>query len=228
RLSNGKAKGRKPGAASHIRWLDPETLQESGGTYHFDHSAWSGDSKTTMTREGGAVSKDLEKLLVLLRLIGHHDDTHNARDAVGVFLKGRVPKILRIVLLARREMDIAGSLVLGKGKREPDLHCRAIRPLCFALETKVFRGSNTGRGECRRVGACIFRFEYEQREALAAGNEVPVVCREHRREGIGAEPLRFGQRQQLDEKPGQLYDMVVCPPRVAIARAHGKAESAIK
>ena len=84
---------------------------------------------------------------MLFRLFGDDHDTRHRRDAVGMLLKGRVPEILRIVLLACRKMNIARAAILGESERETDLHRRSVRPFCFALETQRVRRANAGARE---------------------------------------------------------------------------------
>ena len=57
-----------------------------------------------------------EKMRVVVRLVAHHNDAGNACRAVGVTLKGRVPEIFRIMLLAGREANIRRGLVFRKGE----------------------------------------------------------------------------------------------------------------
>jgi hypothetical protein len=58
--------------------------------------------------------------------------------------------------------------------------------------------------------------------------EIAGVGAEQNREAVGAELVRFGQCQQFDEAAGELHDVVMRAPWVAVARADGKTEIAIE
>ena len=115
-----------------------------------------------------ASGEGFEEGAVPLRLAGDDDDAGNAGGAVGVFLEGRIPEILRIVLLAGGEMDVGRRLVLGEGEREAELDRRAVRPLALALEAHGLGRSNAGGAEIGCVGRGIVRFQDQQRKPLAA------------------------------------------------------------
>ena len=65
-----------------------------------------------------AAGESLHEGAMPLGLIGDRDNAGNARGAVGVFLKFRVPEIFRIVVLAGEEADIRRRGVARKGERE--------------------------------------------------------------------------------------------------------------
>jgi hypothetical protein len=58
--------------------------------------------------------------------------------------------------------------------------------------------------------------------------EIAGICTKQSREAIDAELVRLGQRQQFDEAAGELNDVVMRAPRVAIAGADREAEVAVK
>ena len=72
---------------------------------------------------------------------------------------------------------------------------------------------DAGGAECGFIGARILRFQNEHREPLAALEEIAVVGAEQNRKSVGAELVRLGQRQQLDEKARQLHDVIMRAPR---------------
>ena len=58
--------------------------------------------------------------------------------------------------------------------------------------------------------------------------KIAGIGAEQSREAVGAELVRFGKRQQLDKAARELHDVVVRAPWVTVARADGKAETAIE
>ena len=50
--------------------------------------------------------KSQHEIPVLYRLVSHQHDARNPLDSVGVLLKGWIPEVFRIVLLAGGKMDI--------------------------------------------------------------------------------------------------------------------------
>ncbi len=74
----------------------------------------------------------------------------------------------------------------------------------------------------------VLRFQNEQRQTFVTFDKIAGVSAEQFREAIVAELVGLGQRQQLDEKAGELHDGIMRAPGVAVARADLKAEPAIK
>src|SRR5262249_52735113 len=108
------------------------------------------------------------------------------------------------------------------------LHRVSIRSLCLAFEAQRIRLADAGAGERCSISGGILRFKNEQREALAARNEILIVRPEHRREAVGADLLPLCQCQQFNENAWQLNDVIVRPPWVPVARAYGEAKSPIE
>ena len=141
------------------------------------------------------IRKEFEKSLVLLRLLGDNDYAGDAGNTVRMLLKRRIPEILRVELLACREMNIARGAVLCESEREPDLHRRSVRPFCLALEAQRVQLADASRRKRGGIAGRLFRFENEQREAIAARDEIAIVDPEHRGEPVAAELARFAQGQ---------------------------------
>ena len=115
-------------------------------------------AKPSPHEDGLAVGKDLEKSSVLLRLLGDDDNTGHCSNAVGMLLKGRVPEILRVVLLACRKVNVMCAAVFGESQRESDFHRRSVRPFCFAFEAQRVRLAYAGARERCRISVGILRF----------------------------------------------------------------------
>ena len=228
RIGDRKAQRRQPRAPRHVRRRDAIAAGEGGGRHQVDAAARRGKGHSALAVDRLRPDEGFEEGAVLLRLVGDNDGAGNAGGAVGVFLEGRVPEVLRIMLLADGEVDVGRQLVLGKGEREGDLDGRAVRPLALALEAHGFGSGNAGGAEGGFVGLGVVRLQDHQRQPLPAFEEVAGIGAEQTREAVVAELVRLGQRQQLDEEAGQLHEVIMGAPRVPVAGADGEAEAGVK
>ena len=79
-----------------------------------------------------------------------------------------------------------------------------------------------------RASAGIMAFQHEEGEPLPALQKGLVEGAEQFRETLAGELLRLRDRQQLDEKSGQLDDVVVGAPGVNVARPDSEAQPAVE
>src|ERR1044072_3834678 len=102
-------------------------------------------------------------------------DEHNARDAgdtVRMLLGGRIPEVLRIVLLAGEKARVRRLPILRERERERDLHNRTIRPLAFTLEVEHVEIADASRAERLRVSSAL-PLQHPHRKAFAFRYEIP-------------------------------------------------------
>ena len=78
------------------------------------------------------------------RIGRHHRYGSKRRDAIRMGLQGRVPEILRPVLLAHEEPAGGRQHIARKRKRKRNLNLAAIRPTCFPGEIKQREAANPG------------------------------------------------------------------------------------
>ena len=123
-------------AARNIRRGDAVAAGEGGRRRHIDRAARGRDGEAVAGLLWLRAGKALHEVEMPLGLAGDDDNAGNARHAVGVLLKRRVPEILRIMLLAGEKADIGRRGIAREGERESDLHWRAVRPPCLAFEVK--------------------------------------------------------------------------------------------
>ena len=161
--------------------------------------------------------------------LGDNDDAGNAGGAVGVFLEGRIPEILRIVLLAGGEMDV-GRQPCPRRRRarsraspaEPSgrLPSRSKRMVSEAAMPAARKAASSA------AASCDSRISSDSPSPRL--RKSPVIGAEQLRKAVVAELVRLGQRQQLDEEAGKLDDVIMRAPGVAVARADREAEAAIE
>src|SRR6185369_13374222 len=139
------------------------------------------------------------------RVLSYAHHAGDARDAILVLLKRRIPEILRIMLLAGEEAGVRRLWVGREGEREPDLHSRAVGAPCLALEVEHVEVADPGGAERLGIGRRALAFQHQHRKALALREE---VARE-RAERQQARPCRWNalhlpDGEQLDEYAGKL------------------------
>ena len=88
----------------------------------------------------------------------------------------------------------------AKASENPTFTGRAVRPLALALEAQGIGDADPGSAKGCRVGLGVAALEDQQREPFLVLEEEPVEGTEQRRETVGAELLRLGHGQQLDEE----------------------------
>src|SRR6266568_5190893 len=155
------------------------------------------------------------------RIVGDHRYAGHGLRAIGVDLKCRVPKILREMVLARRNA--------GKNQREREFHRRSVRLCALAGEIEHVITANAGRLERARIVGRVAGVEDQHRESLARSEKVAVEGAEGKRAGaVRHDLLRLGDLKDFDVAISQLHNSVVRAPRMAVARADGKAGAAIK
>src|SRR6266702_214356 len=163
------------------------------------------------------------------RIFGDHRHADRGLRAIGVDLKCRVPKILREMVLASRKAQIWRGRVAGKNQREHQLHRRSVRLCALAGEIEHVITANAGRLERARIVGRVARVEDQHRESLARSEKVAVEGAEGKRAGaVWHDLLRLGDLKDFDVAILQLHNSVVRAPRMAVARADGKAGAAIK
>ena len=162
--------------------------------------------------------------------VGFFGDQHRPGDSahrVGMLLERWVPEILRVVLPAGEETNLRRHGVARECERETDLDGAAVGP-------PPSRSKPTGRKPRspppRRPPHRHPRraFQHHHGQSLVARQERLVDAPEQHREIVAAELVGFRDRQHFDEVAGELDDVVVGPPGVAVARADGEAHAAIE
>ena len=108
------------------------------------------------------------------RILGNQDDGGNPLRRVRVHLKGRVPEVFEMVLLAGEEGGVRSLLVARKRQRERDLGHGAIRTASFAFEIEHREVTDPRCAKGISVGARIATFESEHRQAFAMSEKVAV------------------------------------------------------
>ena len=138
--------------------------------------------------------------MVVARIVGDQHGTGDADGAVGVLLEGRIPEILRKMLLAGGKTDVVRPGVAREGEREADLDWRAVGPPALTLEAQRVGDPDSAGAKRDRVGDRVTALEDEHGQPFPLGEEAAVEGAEQRREAVGAEPLGLRHRQQLDEE----------------------------
>src|SRR6266700_2334148 len=170
------------------------------------------------------------------RIFGDHRDAGHGLRAIGVDLKCRgvdlkcrVPKIVREMVLARRKAQIGRGRVAGKNQREREFHRRSVRLCALAGEIEHVITANAGRLERARIVGRVARVEDQHRESLARSEKVAVEGAEGKRAGaVRLDLLGLGDLKDFNVAILQLHNSVMGAPRMAVARADGKAGAAIK
>src|SRR6195256_2669931 len=163
------------------------------------------------------------------RIVGDHHRAGHGLRPIRVDLKCRVPKIVREMVLARRKAQIWRGRVAGKNQREGELHRRSVRLCALAGEIEHIITANAGRLERARIVGRVAGVEDQHRESLARSEKVAVEGAEGKRAGaVRHDLLRLGDLKDFDVAILQLHNSVVGAPRMAVARADGKAGAAIK
>src|SRR6267142_2874346 len=163
------------------------------------------------------------------RIVGDHRHAGHGLRTIGVDLKCRVPKIFREMVLAHRKAQIRRGRIAGKNQRERELHRRSVRLCAFAVEIEHVITANAGRLERARVVGRVAAVQDQHRESLARSEKVAVEGAEGKRAGaVRHDLLRLGDFEDFDVAILQLHNSVVGAPRMAVARADGKAGVAIE
>ena len=156
-------------APADVRRRDAEMVAEGGRVHDLDvaarrrrRDAARCGLQFALAGEGG------EENVMVARVLG---DQHGAGDGarrIGVLLKGRVPEILRIVLLAGGKADVGAPASRAKASENPTLTLRAVRPAALALEMQRLGGGDAGGPKRRGVRRCIGAFQHQQTKAPPA------------------------------------------------------------
>ena len=102
------------------------------------------------------------KLQVARRLLGDGDDAGNAGNAVGMFLKRRIPEILRIMLLAGGEVDVGRARVAAKASEKATFTAVPSGRLPSRSNRITLGVGDRGGAEIRLIGARVAPFQHKQ------------------------------------------------------------------
>src|SRR5690349_14983403 len=105
-------------------------------------------------------------MAVLIRMFRDHDDAGDPHYTVGMMLKRRVPKVLRIVLLTGEEAGIGRLIINREGKRKSNRDRRSVRALCLTLKIKHVEIAEPGRSKCLGVTSCALTLQHQHRQAF--------------------------------------------------------------
>ena len=149
-------------------------MQECGRRRHLDNAARSGERETLAFWLGYCAGETFQEFHVMERGSRDSNNAGNTGNGIGMFLEGRIPEILRIMLLAGGEVDVRRKAVFGKSERETEFHRRAVRFFAHALEFHHsgridLRGAERG---CISFG--VMRFQKKHRQAFMPFGEIAV------------------------------------------------------
>src|SRR5262249_4714887 len=145
-----------------------------------------------------------------------------------MLLEGRIPEILRKMLLAGRKAHPGGPVVAGESQRKGDLDARTVGPFAFPLEAHRLRGADSGSIERGRIGARVATLKQQQRQALPMRKEGLIEAPEQRRKPVAAQLFRLRHRHRLDEEARKLAQSIVRAPGMSVAPADDEAEPAVE
>src|ERR1700751_1504467 len=220
-VGHAKPYGRKTRASCQARGFGSGICAISGRIHDPDVTAFGPNGESARVRVDVAdPGERAEEVNMVLRLPGNHDDLSNARNAIWVQLKCRIPEVLRIVLLAREVTGIRRFGVRGECKGERDPHDRPVRAFGLALEVEHVEISDARGAERLGIRRRTPALQYQHRESLIAREEVTRKAGEGKgaRRGGGYQ-FRLIHTKKLDENAGELHDMVVRAPGMTIAAA---------
>ena len=97
--------------------------------------------------------KRLQKDVMIGQIVRDQHNTRHAGGRVGMHLKGRIPEVLRVAMLAGEESDFWRFRITRERERERNLDRRAVGPLAFAFEIIGFEIADFSCAEFVCVGA---------------------------------------------------------------------------
>ena len=164
------------------------------------------------------------------RIVRDHRHAGDACDAIGVALEGRIPEILRIVLLADEEAEIGRHA--DRAQKRARMRPSPVEPSGrFASRSK----SNCSKwpmpafSNDRDVGRRILAFETSIDSPARAPRKSRVKApNENERGRRRHDQLRLADLEQFDEITRELHDPIVRAPGMTVARADREAGTAVE
>ncbi len=173
--ANRSAASRAPRAASGARHADTCAANAAGVIMSIAPRGRSNREAVAVAAGASRTGKGQQEIPVARRLVGDQHDAGDARDAVGVLLKRRVPEILRIMLLADGEMDVGRAL--DRRRRRARSRPSPAEP-SGRLPSRSKRITSEPAMPAARNAAssarASLRFQNEHREPLAALQEIAI------------------------------------------------------
>ena len=147
--------------------------------------------------------------------------------AIGVGLRGLVPKVFREALLGDEEPGLRPSGGVREGQRERNVDVSAGSP-APAREVETRPVADPALGKRPPVGLRVVRAQHQHGEALPLSQEIVEKAGEREHGILGRGPHEaFAAPDQFEKGAVELHDMVFGAPGVAIARADLEAEASV-